>query len=310
MVTRSTRSRVLGIALAILMLMPVVGGTLVPIAPHRGNQFLLSAPTIDSPADITFENGTLGKTIVWHPTSTNPKNYSITRDGVVHREAPWGGGDITVFLNHLYPEGFLDEPDEVPSTFVFICTVFDTAGDSVSDEVLVNVIPDETAPILIQQPANITYEEGSFGHYIKWNFTETNPDFYNVSMYSNEPTSNESVIESGDWDGTNFSINVDGLNASHWYIYTIFVNDTIGFNTTSLVNVTVVPDTTAPIIQSPGNMSIEFGAIGEAVSWHAFDSNPKNYTITVIIHYNNTMYGNLTKPLHAPANISVEDWTF
>jgi hypothetical protein len=291
------------------VLQPAIGGTLATDAPSQSKGYFVASISIDSPPDLTFENGSLNELVIWSPEAPNPKNYSITRDGELYREAPWSGSDLTVFLNHLYVEDLLDEPSEVPSDFEFNCTVFNDDDESAWDVVIVHVIPDEAAPI-IEQPENITYEEGSFGHEIRWNITESNPDFFNMTRTSNEPTSNDTVILSDEWDGDNITINVDGLNASRWYIYTLFVNDTLGFNSTSSVNVTVVLDLTAPTVSDPETIEFEFGSIDQEIRWEAYDSNPKNYSITVWIRYNNTQYGNLTQPLHAPTNVSTSNWTF
>ncbi len=106
-------------------------------------------------------------------------------------------------------------------------------------------------------------------------------------------------------------INVDGLNASHWYFYTLFANDTFGMNDTSSVNVTVLVDGTDPAISSPEDIAFEFGDTGFEVLWEAYDSNPKNYTIDGIIHFNDTLYGNITDDnFHSFINISQSDWTF
>jgi hypothetical protein len=291
------------------VLQPAIGGIIASDTLSSSQTFFVASISINSPPDLTFENGSLNELIRWSPDATNPKNYSVTRDGEVYRQGIWTGNDITVFLNHLYVEDLLDEPSEVPSDFSFNCTVFNDDEESVWDVVIVHVIPDEAAPIIVQ-PGNITYEEGSFGHEIRWNITESNPDFYNVTRISNEPTSNDTVIVSDEWDGENITINVDGLNASRWYIYTLFVNDTIGYNSTSSVNVTVFLDLTAPTVNDPGSIEFEFGSVGEEIQWEAYDSNPKNYSISVWIRFNNTLYGNLTKPLHAPTNVSTSNWTF
>jgi hypothetical protein len=74
--------------------------------------------------------------------------------------------------------------------------------------------------------------------------------------------------------------------------------------------VTVVLDLTNPTVSDPGTIEFEFGSIDQEIRWDAYDSNPKNYSISVWIHYNNTQYGNLTLPLHAPTNVSVSNWTF
>ncbi|MFW9968045.1 MAG: hypothetical protein ACFFEA_12900 [Candidatus Thorarchaeota archaeon] len=309
MLTTRKHSVIIALILTWLVLQPAIGGTLAIDTPSQSKSYSVASISIDDSPDLTFENGSLNEVIHWSPESPNPKNYSITRDGEVYRQAPWSGSDITVFLNHLYVEDLLDEPSEVPSDFVFNCTVFNQDEESAWDVVIVHVILDEAAPI-IAQPENITYEEGSFGHEIRWNITESNPDFYNLTRKSNEPTSNDTVMMSGDWDGDNITINVDGLNATHWYIYTLFVNDTLGFNSTSSVNVTVVLDLTDPTVSNPGNIAFEFGSVGQEIQWDAYDSNPKNYSISVWILYNNTQYGNLTQPLHAPMNVSTSDWTF
>ncbi|MFW9847342.1 MAG: hypothetical protein ACFFD6_11375, partial [Candidatus Thorarchaeota archaeon] len=105
------------LVLAWFVLLPVLGGPNIIHTDIQSKEFAIAEISIDSPPDLTFENGSLGETIVWHPETSNPKNYSVTRDGDVHRQGSWDGGDITVFLNHLYPEGLLDEPSEIPSDF-------------------------------------------------------------------------------------------------------------------------------------------------------------------------------------------------
>jgi hypothetical protein len=309
MVSKRTHSIIIALILTWLVLQPAIGGTLATDTPSQSKRYIVASISINSPPDLTFENGSLNELLVWSPDAPNPKNYSVTRDGDVYREGPWNGRDITVFLNHLYVEDLLDEPSEVPSDFEFNCTVFNEDDESAWDVVIVHVIPDEAAPI-IAQPENITYEEGSFGHEIRWNITESNPDFFNVTRISNEPTSNDTVILSDEWDGDNITINVDGLNSSRWYIYTLFVNDTLGFNATSSVNVTVVLDLTAPTVSDPRAIEFEFGSVDQEILWDAYDSNPENYSISVWIRFNNTQYGNLTKPLHSPMNVSTTNWNF
>ncbi|MHA2310474.1 MAG: hypothetical protein ACXADF_03205 [Candidatus Thorarchaeota archaeon] len=309
MVSKRKHKVIVALILAWLVLQPAISGNLTNETISQSKSFVIASISIDSPPDLTFENGSLNEVIRWFPDATNPKNFSVTRDGTVHREGPWTGNEITVFLNHLYVDDLLDEPSEVPSDFEFNCTVFNDDEESAWDVVIVHVIADVAAPI-IAQPGNITYEEGSFGHEIRWNITETNPDFYNLTRVSNEPTSNNTIMISGDWNGDNITINVDGLNASRWYVYTLFVNDTIGFNSTSSVNVTVVLDLTAPTVSDPGAIEFEFGSIDQEIRWDAYDSNPKNYSITVLIQFNNTQYGNLTKPLHSPMNVSTSNWNF
>ncbi|MBN2228467.1 MAG: hypothetical protein JW779_02665 [Candidatus Thorarchaeota archaeon] len=264
-----------------------------------------AAPTITGPSFYQFENGSAGETIVYTASDASPKNYSITANGTIYDSGIWDGDDITLYLIYLYTRNMIDT---LPTEFNFVVKVFNQQNESASVSTTVRVILDESAPI-IQSHDNITYEVGSFGHEIHWNITESNPDFYNVTRESNESGTNYTEIASGSWDGDDIIINVDGLNESHWYIYTLFVNDTFGRNATSFVNVTVLPDLTNPVVSSPADVSFEFGSTGHEIKWFVYDSNPKNYTIDAVILYNDTTYGNVSA-FHSFVNISQADWSF
>jgi hypothetical protein len=267
--------------------------------------FELAAPTITGPSTYQFENGSVGHIITYEASDPNPKNYTVFVGNHELDTGLWDGGDITVYLAWLYRD---DLVETLPQVLTMVCTVYNQEGESASATTTITIILDESAPI-IAQPSNITYEYGSFGHEILWNITESNPDFYNISRTSNEPTSNSTVLEFGDWNGDNITINVDGLNASRWYLYSLFVNDTFGYNATSYVNVTVVPDTTFPTITSPDDISYEFGAVGHEILWHAYDSNPKNYSITAVILYNDTTYGDVAE-FHSFIDVFEPSWSF
>ncbi|MFW9961908.1 MAG: hypothetical protein ACFFDV_12885 [Candidatus Thorarchaeota archaeon] len=265
----------------------------------------LSAPSITGPSSYQFENGSTGETLMYDAFDPNPRNYTVTVNGDNYDEGSWSGGDLTISLSYLYTRNMITS---LPILFNFVVTVFNQANESSTAQTAVTVIADVLAPIIVPHD-NITYEVGSFGHEINWEITESNPDFYNVTRVSNELTSNYTEIMSGPWDGRNIVVNVDGLNASHWYLYTLFVNDTFGRNATSFVNVTVTPDTTNPVISSPDDVSFEFGSKGHQINWTVYDSNPKNYTIYGIIHYNDTSYGNVSA-FHTFVNITQPNWSF
>jgi hypothetical protein len=306
MVTLTQERKILVLAVAWLMVLPIMTG------PNRSDHFVvpvetstLAAPTITGPTYYEFENGSLGHTLVYEASDENPKNYTVTRDGTRYDSGLWIDDEITVFLATLYAQDLIDV---LPKTFNFTVTVFNDDGESASINTTVYVYEDVRAPVIVQ-PENITYEEGSFGHEIYWGIDESNPSFYNISRVSNEPTGNKSVIESGDWNGSNITLDVDGLNASRWYLYTLFLNDTFGRNSTSSVNVSVFPDLTFPNVTSPEDISFEFGAEGYDVTWHIYDSNPKNYSITAVILYNDTSYGNVSA--FGPwVDIVESDWSF
>ncbi|MHA1955778.1 MAG: hypothetical protein ACW968_02520 [Candidatus Thorarchaeota archaeon] len=256
-------------------------------------------------ADTHFISAEVTEEIVWNATTDNPKNYTVTREGAIYESGTWDGSLITVDLDHLYDDDLITA---LPAAFTFECIVFDTNNETASDEVLVTVIADVLGPIIVAT-GNFSYEEGSFGHEVQWNITETNPQFFNITRESNEPTSNFTVIDSGDWGGNNISISVDGLNATKWYLYTLFVNDTLGYNSTSSVNVTVFADLSDPTVTSPDDIEYEFGADDNEIVWTVYDSNPDNYTIEILILFNDTSYGNTSAIHDVPNNVSRTDWT-
>ncbi len=300
------RRSILVLAISWLILLPVLGApnqSALDIAPVSISE--PAAPTITGPSYYEFENGSRGHTLVYNATDSDPKNYTVTRDGSRYDSGLWGGGDITVYLVYLYTRNLIDV---LPKTFNFTITVFNDDDESASINTTVYVYEDIRPPQIVQ-PANMTYEEGSFGHEIFWQIDESNPAFYNISRVSNEPSGNATTLVSGTWDGNNITYGVDGLNASRWYLYTLFVNDTLGRNATSTVNVTVFPDLSFPNVTSPDDISFEFGAEGYSIVWHAYDSNPKNYSVTAVILYNDTSYGNVSA-LRPWVDVIESDWTF
>ena len=84
---------------------------------------------------------------------------------------------------------------------------------------------------VIDQPADITYEEGSTGHNITWQASDAEPSSYTI-------TSNETLVESGPWTGGNITVSVDGLSVGV-YLYTCTVNDTVDQSASDTVMVTV-----------------------------------------------------------------------
>jgi hypothetical protein len=91
---------------------------------------LLSGPTIDSPSDVTYEEGTINHTITWTPMDDgNPANYTVHRDGVVFARGTWNGSTITISIDGI-----------AVGSRTYNLTVYDGAGNFASDAVQVTVI--------------------------------------------------------------------------------------------------------------------------------------------------------------------------
>jgi parallel beta-helix repeat protein len=94
-----------------------------------------ASPTIDSPADMAFIEGTTNNQIVWNPTDAYPDRFEVISNDSVLVEGSWGGSRIVVTVDTL----------EV-GTHTLTLTVYDKSGNSVSDSVEVQVIPVSTPP--------------------------------------------------------------------------------------------------------------------------------------------------------------------
>ena len=87
------------------------------------------APTVTSPLNIYYVEGTTGSLIVWNATDLHPYSYSIYRDDVLIRSGGWAEDNIiTISVDGL-----------APGDYSYSVQVFDVSGNSVSDSVIVSV---------------------------------------------------------------------------------------------------------------------------------------------------------------------------
>ncbi len=89
-------------------------------------------PVIDHPADITYEEGSTGHSITWHPEDAERSSYTVTSNETIVESGPWTGVNITVSVDGLSK-----------GVYLYTCTVNDTVGQSASDTVMVMVTEKE-----------------------------------------------------------------------------------------------------------------------------------------------------------------------
>jgi len=219
------------------------------------------------PPDMNYEFGTSNHIITWRWTDPHPHKYNITRlDGPYTNKTGNFVNDSDISLN---VDGL------AVGVYTFRIAVNDTYGNSAYDDVQVTVTVG--LPILESSPLDIQYEFGSTGNFINWNWTDPDPDKYNITR---EDTG-DFVYDSVTWDNASIiQFNVDGL-AVGAYNYTVWVNDTFGNANFDTVLVTVV-DTTPPNILSPipSNIQYEYGSSGHIISWYWNESHPDMYNIS------------------------------
>ncbi len=88
-------------------------------------------------------------------------------------------------------------------------------------------------PPQIDQPPDVEYEVGTAGHSIQWNPSTSHSDSYDLFL-------NGTLIESGEWEENNFTVDVDGRDAGV-YNYTLVVRDITGNTARDTVMVVVKP---------------------------------------------------------------------
>ncbi len=216
-------------------------------------------PTINSPIDMIIDEGDITKNITWNPADANPQSFEIFDDSVSWQSGSWDGSPIVAMLNTL-----------TLGTHNITLAVWDAAGNTASDEVNVTVV-DGTLPV-IDSPANVTYNEGSTGHSITWNPTDSHPSSYAIYRDS-------VLVKSGTWNSSieTILISIDSLQLGE-YNYTLLVSD-VGSNTAIDTVWVKVVDGTPPIVDNPADISYPEGDSGYSITWSPSDLHPMNYTI-------------------------------
>lgn len=90
-------------------------------------------PTIDHPADLDYEEGTIDNTIEWNPSDAHPSHYVIYRNGTEVVSDSWDGGSVTVEIDGLSV-----------GAYNYTIVVYDTSRNCASDTVLAIVLPQTT----------------------------------------------------------------------------------------------------------------------------------------------------------------------
>ncbi|MHA1912664.1 MAG: PKD domain-containing protein [Candidatus Kariarchaeaceae archaeon] len=227
-------------------------------------------PTISGYSDQYYEEGKVSHLIHWYPSDNNPVDYIIYLDYlngtvVVVETGTWtSGGDINYNIGgHEF------------GNYNYTCVVFDIAGNSVTDTVLLDVILDATDPA-ISSPADYYYEIDEVGNVLSWTFYDDNP--VNYTIYLDYLNGTVEVVQTGNWEsGVSITINVDGL-AIGSYNYTLVVTDLRNNTAADTILVDVGPDFTDPVINHPNNFNTNQGD-EEYIVWTVTDTHLWDYVV-------------------------------
>ena len=102
------------------------------------------APTIDSPEDVTYQQGQTGNSITWHSHDTDPDYYQIFQNGTLNSTEAWDGSAVTYSVDGLSV-----------GVYYFKLRVNDTSGNFAEDTVLVNVTVGESTTNTTTSGSNV-----------------------------------------------------------------------------------------------------------------------------------------------------------
>ncbi|MBA7530059.1 hypothetical protein ES705_22262 [subsurface metagenome] len=218
-----------------------------------------SAPYIDTPDDVTYEQGTTNNEITWQPSDAHPKSYNVTRDGtIIAEDDNWLGGNIVVNVDDL-----------TLGSYTYICTVYDQLGLS-SNDIVVVYIEDTSSPV-IDHPEPIYYDEGSTGNFLTWNPSDYNPSFYTVVR------DGTILVDSDIWDGSSITVSIDSLPYGS-YEYNCTVYDTEGLWANDVV-IVYVEDKISPEIDEPDDITYVILTTDHYIAWIATDLHPDMFSL-------------------------------
>ncbi|MFX0124722.1 MAG: DUF2341 domain-containing protein [Candidatus Hodarchaeota archaeon] len=223
-------------------------------------------PSISSPEDISFEEGSIGYSIIWKGSDDrSPWWASVRKNTTLIYDKAWIGNDIEISLDSV-----------IKGLYIYNCTLFDEAGNSVYDIVWVNVTEAglDIDPPVIVPPASIEFEEGTVGHILYWICFDNHPYAYTIRINDTDEIFNP-------WHGENVTYSVDHLPVGTWDV-NLTLYDLARNSASSSVIVTVnpeAPDVTPPTVSQPAKLIIAENTAGTII-WEVDDKYPNRYTIT------------------------------
>ncbi len=107
---------------------------------HKGRDTVIvtgvdtTYPEIDHPLDVMYVEGIGGNSIRWKPSDIHPYSYTIFRNGTQIKSGGWDESGVLVTVDGL-----------APGVYNYTIVAFDLVGNSVSDSVLVSVVPESSS---------------------------------------------------------------------------------------------------------------------------------------------------------------------
>jgi len=112
----------------------------------------LNIPTIDSPEDMEYREGTTGHSITWQPNDASPSHYVVYQNGTQVVSDSWNGTSITVEVDNL-----------TMGVYNYTIVVYDAMGNYTSDTVLIIVQSSTTTGLLFGFEVSLVFGTSIIG---------------------------------------------------------------------------------------------------------------------------------------------------
>lgn len=226
-------------------------------------------PVITSPGDQSVMFDAENVTITWHLEDEYPSSIKVYIDGKLNATVSWINSTYDYAYNMSASFGEFNI-----GQYEVKLVAFDQNSNFAED--IINLRIYENVTPVIEGPALVEFYYSITGKSLSWNVTDDFVDKYHI-------TDNDTEVASGDIDPDRpiITISLDGLNIGV-HNFTLYANDTSNNTATYSVLVTVLRDTTAPIIiYSPPNLAYAQGDAVPMKNWTATDDFKHYYTISV-----------------------------
>jgi hypothetical protein len=229
----------------------------------------LRDPVITGPGDkdvlIDAENVTLS----WTLQDEYPYSIQVWIDGALNVTSPWENTTYDYIFN--VTAAF---PQFIIGYYEIKLVALDQNSNSAENTLTLRFYENVTP--IIEGPGSVEIFFSETGHSLSWNVTDDYVNMYRI-------LDNDTLVESGTIDPEEpvIQISLDHLSIGV-HNFSLYANDTSGNTAINSVLVTVIGDTTAPVITySPSAIRYAQGTTNEVYNWTATDDFKDYYEILV-----------------------------
>ena len=223
-------------------------------------------PSVTGFAKPQYFEGVSSYLIGWIGTDNYPAYYNISKGGSPLTSGTWlSGENIT-----------LDVGGQLLGYYTYNITFYDQSGNSVSFITTLHV-GENTPPVLNSTPIDGTYVEGTTGHTLTWNASDSYPYVYSISRNGSVV-----VVDSAWISNQNITLNIDGLSAGT-YIFVITIKDTSNNTVQDSVQFTIY-DLKNPDVTNSGDFTYESGlpiVAARTLTWMPNDLHSGTYALYI-----------------------------